>query len=51
MEVCLAQELLLERAINPKIIYEQSSQFDLYNGRGLDLSFVGAAEVDEDGNG
>jgi len=37
-------------AINPKIIYRQSDQFNLYNGRGLDLCFVGAMEIDEAGN-
>ena len=37
-------------SINPKIIYRQSDQFNLYNGRGLDLCFVGAMEVDAHGN-
>ncbi len=37
-------------AINAHVIYPMASQFNLYDGRGLDLAFVGAAQIDEAGN-
>lgn len=37
-------------AINAQVIYGMDSQFNLYDGRGLDLCFVGAAQVDREGN-
>lgn len=37
-------------AANPAAILSAAEQFDLYSGGGLDQTFLGMAEMDEDGN-
>ncbi|QAT48833.1 hypothetical protein EQM14_03085 [Caproiciproducens sp. NJN-50] len=36
--------------LNPDAMYDQASQFEFYEGGGLDIAFVGALEVDRHGN-
>jgi len=45
-----AGEIAFGAVINADAIYDQSSQFEYYEGGGLDIAFVGAIEFDCHGN-
>lgn len=37
-------------SVNPEAIFNQSNMFDCYDGGGIDVTFLGAAEIDKKGN-
>jgi propionate CoA-transferase len=45
-----AGEIAFGAVINADTIYDQNSQFEYYEGGGLDIAFVGALEFDRSGN-
>ncbi len=37
-------------SVNPQAMYTMANNFDFYDGGGLDIAFLGAAEIDKNGN-